>query len=123
MVEVIEDKRGIVMPQILNTTQVQTPDGSSTSETDSSIDDNGSIRMRSPSTGVNMRGRVQSLLGPQSVQQQPETLLITGSDPSVLDDTVIIGNHRYPIGSQQVLLMRGDHGFGISLINRKVLTL
>ena len=63
-----------------------------------------------------LRGRVKSIMEPLSFSS-PEMMVI----PRVpLEEQVLEESHRFPAGSRQVTFMRGDNGFGITVVEGKV---
>ena len=77
----------------------------------------------SPEPPSKLRGRVKSILEPD-LFSSPEMLILTGAEQQVvapvLNEHVLTGDHRFPDGSRQVTILRGDAGFGITLVEGKV---
>ena len=69
-----------------------------------------------------LRGRVKSILEPHSYSS-PEKLIISMAEQPVapvLEERVLTKDHRFPEGSRQVSILRGDTGFGIAIVEGKV---
>ena len=77
----------------------------------------------SPEPPSKLRGRVQSILEPDFFSS-PEMLILSGAEQQVvkpvLNEQVLTGDNRFPDGSRQVTIPRGDTGFGITVVEGKV---